>query len=225
LLKGSSQLGDLVLDGLESLWGEGGGELDEGEDGVLTTDSAELSKDGIGIGLGLDGTELGGNDVKGFDDLGGGQLSLLEGGVVGGSGVSEDLLLLVEDVELLGSALDGRGEGGDLVSEGLDLVAGLSDLVGSEVDSSVVTEDLSLTFGLVGNVLELSILLLEDQVLSQVLEHLGNLGKGSLVLHLEGNGVEQLLADDGILKGLKLGIHGHVRVGSGLLDENGVAGN
>ena len=71
LFKGSSEFSDLVLDGLESLWGEGGGELDEGKDGVFTTDSAELGKDGISVALGLDGTKLGGNDVEGFNDLGG----------------------------------------------------------------------------------------------------------------------------------------------------------
>lgn len=142
---------------MKSLWGEGGGELDEGKDGVFTTDSAELGEDGVGIRLWLDGTKLGGDDVKSLNNSWGGELSLFEGGVVGGSGVSQDLLLLVQDVELDGGALDGSFEGGDLVGEGDDLVAGFSDLVGSPVDSSVVSGDLGITLGLVGGVLDVGL--------------------------------------------------------------------
>lgn len=78
LFEGSSQFSDFIVDGSESLSGEGGGEGDEGEDGVLTTDSVEFSKDDFSILFGLDGSELGGNNVEGFNDLGGVELSLLE---------------------------------------------------------------------------------------------------------------------------------------------------
>lgn len=152
-------------------------------------------------------------------------MSLFEGGVVVGSGVSEDLLLFVEDVKLDGGVLNGRFQLSDLVGEGLDLVAGFGDLVGGEVDSSVVSGDLGITLSLVGGVLDVSILLLHDQVLSQVLEHLGDVRKGGLVLHLEGDGVEELLSHNAVLKGLELGVDGHVGVGGGLLDENGVDGD
>jgi len=144
--------------------------------------------------------------------------------VVVGSGVSEDLLLFVEDVKLDGGVLNGRFQLSDLVGEGLDLVAGFGDLVGGEVDSSVVSGDLGITLSLVGGVLDVSILLLHDQVLSQVLEHLGDVRKGGL-LHLEGDGVEELLSHNAVLKGLELGVDGHVGVGGGLLDENGVDGD
>lgn len=93
LFKGSSELSDLVRDGLELLWGEGGSEGDEGKDGVLTTDSVEFSEDGLSIRFRGDGAELGGNDVKGLNDLGGGDLTSLESFVVIGSGVSEGLFL------------------------------------------------------------------------------------------------------------------------------------
>lgn len=130
LFKGSSELSDLILDGLKSLWAEGGGKLDEGKDGVLSTDSAELGEDGISVAFGLDGAKLGGDDVEGLNNLRGGELSLFESLVVSGSGVSEDLLLFVQDVELDGGVLDGGFELGDLVGKALNLVAGFSDLVG-----------------------------------------------------------------------------------------------
>lgn len=60
----------------------------------------ELSKDGFSILFGLDGAKLGGNDVEGFNDLGGVELSLLEGGMIVGSLFNEGLLLFVEDIEL-----------------------------------------------------------------------------------------------------------------------------
>lgn len=69
------------------------------------------------------------------------------------------------------------------------------------------------------------ILLLHDEVLSQVLKHLSNVTKGGLVLHLEGDGVEELLSHLGVFEGLKLGVDGHVGVSGGLLDENGVDGD
>jgi len=42
----------------------------------------EFSKDDFSILFGLDGSELGGNDVEGFNDLGGVLHSGFEGGVV-----------------------------------------------------------------------------------------------------------------------------------------------
>lgn len=212
LFEGSSQFSDLVLNGLESLWGEGGGELNEGKDGVFTTDSLQFSEDGISVSLWLDGSELGGNNVEGFDDLRSGELSLFEVSVVLGSGVSQDLFLFVEDVKLNGGVLDGGFEAVNLVGKRLDLVAGFSDFVGGVVDSSVVSGDFSVTFSFVGSVLDVSILLLQDEVLSQVLEHSGDVRKGSLVLHLEGDGVKELLSHQAVLKGFELGVDGHVGV-------------
>lgn len=206
LLKGSSEFTNLVRDGLELFGGEGGSEGDEGEDGVFTTDSVEFSEDGFSIGFRGDGTELGSDDVKSLNDLGGLDLSGLEGFVVLSSGVSELFLLFVEDVELGGLGFDVSLEellgGGELV----DLVGGFSDFVGSEVDSSVVSVDFSLTFNLVSSVLKIGILLLEDEILSQLLEHLGDVSKGSLVLELEGDGIEELSSHVRVLKLLELSI-------------------
>lgn len=83
-----------------------------------------------------------------------------------GSGVSENLLLFVEDVQLGGLVFDFSLEEVKLSSEGLDFVAGLGDFVGGELDSSVVSVDFSLAVSKGGSVLEISFLLLEDQVLS-----------------------------------------------------------
>lgn len=219
LLKGGSELGDLVLDALELLGGEGGGEGDEGEDGVLTTDSGELGEDGFSISFGLDGAQLGGNDVEGLNDLGGLDLSLFERLVVLGSLLSELLLLLVEDVELGLLVLDFSLEEVSLSAESLDVVAGFGDFVGSEVDSSVVAVDFSLAVSLLSGVDEVGILLLEDEVLSEVLEHLGDVTEGRLVLHLEGDGVEDLLSERMVLEGFELSEDSGVGVG-GLLDED-----
>lgn len=83
-----------------------------------------------------------------------------------GSGVSENLLLFVEDVQLGGLVFDFSLEEVKLSSEGLDFVAGLGDFVGGELDSPVVSVDFSLAVSKGGSVLEISFLLLEDQVLS-----------------------------------------------------------
>lgn len=137
---------------MESLGGEGGGKGDEGKDGVFSSDSVEFCEYGFGITFGLDGTELGGNNVEGFDDLGGLDHSLFEGSVVISSGLTESLLLFVEDVELLLLVDDVSLQLVDLVLELLDLVAGLGDLVGCEVDSSVITSDFSQTVSLLSSV-------------------------------------------------------------------------
>lgn len=102
----------------------------------------EFGKDGFSITFGLDGGELAGNDVEGLNDLGGLDFSLFEGFMIGFSGVSHDLFLLVQDVELLLLAFDLGFELVGLVGQGLDLVGGFGDFVGGEVDSSVVSGDL-----------------------------------------------------------------------------------
>lgn len=173
----------------------------------------------------MDGAQLGGDDVEGFDDLGGHNFSGLEVFVVLGSGVSEDLLLFVQDVQLGGFVFDFSFEEVELLGQSLDFVAGLGDFVGGELDSSVVPVDFSFAVSEGGGVLEVSFLLLEDEVLSQVLEHLGNVSKGGLVFHLEGDGVQQSLSEFSLFDGLELSENGHVGVTSGLLDEDGVCEN
>lgn len=59
------------MDGLELLGGEGGGEGDEGQNGVLTTDSVEFSKDGFSVTFWGNSSEFRGDNVEGFNDLGG----------------------------------------------------------------------------------------------------------------------------------------------------------
>lgn len=127
--------------------------MDEGQDGVLTTDSVEFSENGFSITFGLDGAQFGGNDVEGFNHLGGGGFSLLEVFVVLSSSVSQDLLLLVEDVQLDDLVLDLSLEEVELLGQSLDLVAGLGDFVRSEFDSSVVSVDFSLAISQGGSVL------------------------------------------------------------------------
>lgn len=87
----------------------------------------------------MDGAKLGSNNVKSLNNLRSGDQSLFVGLVVGGSGVSQDLFLFVEDVKLDLLGLNFGGEGVDLVGEELNFVAGVGDLVGRELDSTVVT--------------------------------------------------------------------------------------
>lgn len=74
--------------------------------------------------------------------------------------------MFVKDLELLNFGFNLGLKEVLLVGELVDLVGGFGDFVGSEVNSSVVSVDLSLTFNLVGGVLKVGILLLEDQVFS-----------------------------------------------------------
>lgn len=46
--------------------------MDEGKDGVFTTDLVQFSEDGFSVAFRLDGAQLGGDDVEGFNNLGGG---------------------------------------------------------------------------------------------------------------------------------------------------------
>jgi hypothetical protein len=199
--------------------------LDEGEDWVFTSDLVQLGKNGFSVTFGLDGAQLGGNDVEGFNDLGGGGFSRFEVFVVLGSGVSEDLLLLVEDVQLGGLVLNLGLEEVEVLGEGLDFVARLGDFVGGELDSSVVSVDFSFAVGEGGGVLEISFLLLEDEVFSQVLEHLGDVSKRGLVLHLQSDGVQQSLSEVSLFDLFELSEDGHVRITSSLLNENSVSEN
>lgn len=133
--------------------------------------------------------------------------------------------MFVEDLQLGGLVFDFSLEEVELLGEGLDFVAGLGNFVGGELNSSVVSVDFSLAVSKGGGVLEVGFLLLEDEVLSQVLEHLGNISKGGFVFHLEGNCVQQSLSELGLFDGLELGEDGHVGVTSGLLDEDGISEN
>jgi len=83
----------------------------------------ELSEDGFSITFGLDGTQFSGNDVEGFDDLGGSVFSGNEVFMILGSGVSQDLFLFVKDVELSDLVFNLRFEEVELLSQSLDFVA------------------------------------------------------------------------------------------------------
>lgn len=85
------------MDVVEGVSGESGGDGNEGKNWVLSSDSVELSEDGLGISFRLDGTQLSGDHIKGVNDDGGLDLSLFEGLVVLSSLLSQGLLLLVKD--------------------------------------------------------------------------------------------------------------------------------
>jgi hypothetical protein len=82
-------------------------------------------------------------------------------------------------------------------------------------------EDLGLAVNLVGGVLLVGLLLVQHEVLSQLLEHLGDVGEGGLVVQLEGDGVEQFSSELVVLHGLELGEEDLVGVGAPL-DEDGL---
>lgn len=79
--------------------------------------------------------------------------------------------------------------------------------------------DLGFAVDLVLSVLLVSLLLVEDQVLSQLLEHLGNVGKGGLVVQLEGDGVQQLSSEFVVFHGLELSEDGLVGVVASLNED------
>jgi hypothetical protein len=74
---------------------------------------------------------------------------------------------------------------------GLGFVSG----VGGEVDSSVVFDDFGFAFLDLLGVFVVGFVFLEDQVLSDFSEHDGDVGKGGVVLDLEGDGVEDLSSE------------------------------
>jgi len=73
-------------------------------------------------------------------------------------------------------------------------------------------EDLGFTVNFVLGVLLIGLLLVEDEVLTELLEHLSNIGEGSLVVQLEGDGVQKLSTELVFFHCLKLGEDGHVGV-------------
>jgi len=113
--------------------------------------------------------------------------------------VSEQLFLFVQDSQLLGSVLDFSCQLVNLAGQLVDFSLSFSDFVGSEVNSSIVASDFCFTINLICSVFHVGFLLLKNQVLSERLEHLGNVSEGSLVFHLEGDGVKQFFSHVEIL--------------------------
>jgi len=222
LLELFSDFTEFADDVVELFGGEGGGNLHKGEDGVGLSDFVELGEGGEDFSVGLDGAEFADDDVDGIDDLGGFVVEFLEFLSIFRSLLGEFSLLLVEDIELDSLVLDFDLEFLDLGGEGGDFGGGLLDLVGSEVDSSVVLEDLGLAVNFVSSVLLVSLLLVQNEVLSQLLEHLGNVGKRGLVVQLEGDGVEQFSSQFVVFHGLELGEEHLVGVRVSL-DEDGLS--
>lgn len=221
-LDGGVDFGELSHDVVELFSGEGGSNLHEGEDGVGVSDLVQLGKGGEDLLVWLDGAELANDDLNGIDDSFGFNFVDLEVFSVVGSLLSEVSLLLVEDVKLDLLVLDVGGELLNLGAEGGDLLGGLRDFVGSVVDSAVVLVDLGLAVNFVLSVLLVSLLLVEDEVLSELLEHLSDVGEGGLVVQLEGDGVKELASELVVFEGLELGENSLVGV-SRSLDEDGLS--
>jgi hypothetical protein len=205
LLELFSDFTELADDVVELFSGESGGNLHEGEDGVGLADFVELGEGGKDFSVGLDGAEFADDDIDGINDLGGFVVEFLEFLSILGSLLSEFSLLFVEDIELDSLVLDFDLEFLNLGGEGGDFGGGFLDFVGSEVDSSVVLEDLSLAVNFVSSVLLVSLLLVQNEVFSQLLEHLGDVRKGGLVVQLECDGVEQFSSQFVVFHGLELG--------------------
>lgn len=182
----------------------------------------EFEEDSLGVRFGFDGSQLGGNDIQGLNDL---SALLLSDNEVSGillSGFSQDLLLFGQDFELAFLVLDLTNEGVDLTGQLVDLGGGFSHFIGSEVDSSVVAGDFSGAVNLVSSVFHVRLLLLRDEVLTEVLKHLCDVGKGGLVFHLKGDGVQEFLSHLVLLDLFQVSENGGIRVG-GLVHEYGLA--
>jgi len=176
--EGVSEVFHLVHDVFEGFLGEGRGDLDEGGDGVGTSDLGELDEGGFGIRLGADGLELLDDQFEGTDNLHRLSLSGLKVGSVLFSGVSQIDLSGVEDLELELLVLDVNVESVDLGLEVGDLSLRFGDLDGGNVDSSVELLDLGGALVLSLGVDLVVVLLLEGQVLSDLFQHLGDITEG-----------------------------------------------
>lgn len=176
--EGVSEVFHLVHDVLEGFLGEGRGDLDEGGDGVGTSDLGELDEGGFGVGLCADGLELLDDQFEGTNNLHRLSLSGLKVGSVLFSGVSQVNLSGVEDLELELLVLDVNVESVDLGLEVGDLSLGFGDLDGGNVDSSVELLDFGGALVLSLGVDLVIVLLLEGQVLSDLFQHLGDITEG-----------------------------------------------
>jgi len=113
------------------------------------------------------------------------------------SGVEDfELELLVLDVDV--ESVDFRGQVGDF---GLSVF----DLDGGNVDSSVELFDFGSTLLFSFGVDLVVVLLLEDEVGSDFLQHLGDVTKGGLVLELEVDGIQKVLSEGSVFHILQLG--------------------
>lgn len=195
LFKGCLNIDELGDDVVELLSREGGGDLHEGKDGVAGSNLGELGKSSKYFLFGLNGSEFTNDDTDGFNDSFGFDVEFLESFSILGSLVADGGLLLIEDVELDDLVLEVSLKLVDLVGEGGDLGGRFLDLIACEVDSSVVLEDFGFTLDLILSVLLVGLLLVENEILTELLEHLGDVGEGSLVVQLEGNGVQQFAAE------------------------------
>jgi hypothetical protein len=222
LLELLSNFSELVDDVLELFGREGGGDLHEGEDGVALSDLVQLGEGGEDLGVGLDGAELADDDIDGINDLGGFVVEFLEVLGVFLSLLGEFGFLFVEDVELDSLVLDFDFEFFNLGGQGGDFGGGLLDFVGSEVNSSVVLEDLGFAVNFVSSVLLVSLLLVQHEVFSELLEHLGDVREGGLVVQLEGDGVKQFSSELVVFHGLELGEENLIGVRVSL-DEDGLS--
>jgi len=117
----------------------------------------------------LDGAQFADDDIDGVNDLGGFVVEFLEFLSIFRSLLSEFSFLFVEDIELDFLVLDFDFEFFNLGRQGGDFCGGLLDFVGSEVNSSVVLEDFGFAVNFVSSVLLVSLLLVQNEVLSKLL--------------------------------------------------------
>jgi len=173
---------------------KGGGDLNESGDWVGVTEFGELNKDLRG-GVWGDGSKLGDDDLKGVED----ELGLLLSGeevfgVLGSLGSSGSFLLIKGD-ELLLTLLDVSIELSSSLSERSDSLGGLLDLVGGVGDSTVVLSDLVGAFTHLVGVSNIGFLLLSLEIVDHVSNEVGNILHWGVGLHLESNGVEEVLTE------------------------------
>ena len=173
---------------------KGGGDLNESGDWVGVTEFGELNKDLRG-GVWGDGSKLGDDDLKSVED----ELGLLLSGeevlgVLGSLGSCGSFLLIKHDEGLLTSS-DVLDELSSSRSKRFDGLGGLLDLVGGVGDSSVVGSDLIGAFTHLVGVSSISFLLLSSEIAHHVSNEVGNILHWGVGLHLESNGVEEVLTE------------------------------
>jgi len=171
-----------------------GSDLNEGGDWVGVTEFGKLNEDLRG-GVWGDGSKLGDDDLKGVED----ELGLLLSGeeifgVLGSLGSGGSFLLIKHNEGGLtgGDVLDESSLSG---SERFDGLGGLLDLVGGVGDSSVVGGDLVGTFTHLDGVSVVSRGLLGSEVVHHISDEVGNILHWGVGLHLESDGVEEVLTE------------------------------
>jgi len=200
------QLGQFVDDVGQRFLGEGGGDLDQGGDGVGVSDFGQFSQSQVVVvGVGFNGAQFFVDQVQSGGNVDG---LLLSSGEFFGISLSVGIqfsVSVVQDGQLSFFNTDFGGQLADLTVQDGDFVFSFVFFVSVVGDGSVQGGNGVGTFLFLSNVFGISIGLLGGQVLTDFSQHSGDISEGGVGGELEGDGVEQFFSEGDVFEGFQLG--------------------